>query len=169
MNRLTMGRKRNQGKARKAAKEAKAREEEAEQRVNNNQAAETSEQSLSAQRQLQADEKIICRHGFDPYDDIPLDDISKQFIDAFSSSFRVAVESDRSIAQCLVKARDATLVKFADVWNDSTKLEIAISFYLAFGTQQVLDGDCDDAHLRAAYARYLEQHIAVELKRTQAL
>ena len=161
-----MGRKRNQGKARKAR--ATARKEALINAVlQRSQKADSSDDKKAREG---AEQRGRCRHGFDLYDDVPEDDISKLFIDAFKESFDDVVESgERSVAQCLVKARDATLVEFADVWNDSAKLEIAMSFFLGLGTLQILDGDCDNAHLRAAYARYFEQHIAVELERTQAL
>ena len=165
---LAMGRKRNQGKARRAAK-AKAREEADEGENNNNQTANNSseEQSLSAQmRQLQmGDEK--CRHGlFDPSISTDI----TQFIIAFNLSFREAAGfGDQSIARCLVDAEKATRDEFADVWNDSTKMEIAISYLLCLGTNAILKRQDDTARDCATFARCLEQYIAVLFKQTQAL
>ena len=66
-------------------------------------------------------------------------------------------------------ARDATLDKFADMWEDSVKLETAMSVCLCLGTEAILGNNYDDAIAFAAYARYFEQYIAVELHQTQAL
>ena len=153
-----MGRKRNQGKARRAAK-AKAREE-AERRGNDYQTADSSRLS-----QLQiGGEK--CKHGFDLKDDSPVG-----FIRNFPSSFRSAYASSehRSLPRWLVAAKKATMDEFADMWEDSTKLEIVISCYLRAGTHNLLEGKYQYARLFATYARYFEQYIAVELKQSQAI
>ena len=169
MNRsLATGRKRNQGKARRAAKaKAKASREEAEQRGDDQTA--NSEQSLLTQlRQLQIDEEK-CTHGAEG--DVSTDDSVVQFINAFRKSFDEAVScGDLNVSQCLVTAQGATWDEFSDnVWKDSTKLEIAISFYLFVGTQQCLHGNCDEARVNATFARFLEQHIAIYSKQMQAL
>ena len=44
-----------------------------------------------------------------------------------------------------------------------------MSFFLCMGTQHVLEGHYDHARDYAAYARHIEQHIALHLKQTQAL
>ena len=160
-----MGRKRNKGKARRAAK-AKAREEAGEME-NNDPAANSSEQSLSAlMRQLQIDEQK-CRHGlFDPSISTDI----TQFVNAFHLSFReVLLCGDRTFATCLVEAKRATWDEFAALWNDSTKMEMARSFYLCMGTQAILDNIYNVARESAAIARYFEQFIAVNLKQSQAL
>ena len=121
-----MGRKRNQGKARRAAK-AKAKEEAGEIEYNN-QAADSSEQPLATQiqQQFQIDEEK-CKHGFDRSTDIT------QFMDEFYSSFREDLRcGDRSIATCLIGARKATMDKFAAVWKDLAKMEMAMSAFYAW-------------------------------------
>ena len=161
-----MGRKRNQGKVRRAAR-AKAREEAGE-RNNNSQTANPLEQPLSAQlRQLYVDEgKGKCTHGFDPSVSTGI----YQFVDEFHSSVRKAGErGERTVADGLVGAKDATMDEFAAVWVDSSQLETAMSFYLCFGTQQFLGGSYNYARQIAAFVRYLEQIIAVKLKQTQAV
>ena len=158
-----MGRKRNQGKARRAAK-VKAREEA---EAVDDQPANSSEQSLSAlMRQLQIDEQK-CRHGlFDPSISTDI----TQFVNAFHSSFReILLCGDRTLSQCLVDAKIATKDEFAALWNDSTKMEIAMSFYLCMGTQAMLDNIYNVARESAAIARYFEQFIAVVFKQSQAL
>ena len=182
---LAMGRKRNQGKARRAAKVAKAREEADEREENNNLTANLSEEAderdnnqattlllLSAQmRQLQVREE--CKHGFDhPF--ASTDDVILQFVSAFMESFDKAMERrDRSVLDCLSDARNATLDEFSNVWSDSAKLETAMSFYLFFGTQHYLGGYYGDARdfarMAATVARYFQQYIAAALKQTQAL
>ena len=168
-----MGRKRNQGKARRAAK-AKAREE-ANERNNNSQTANLSEQSLTETRlrqQADADESDKkCRHGFEP---VVSTDSVFEFINAFRSSFGEAIKSgDRSLSNSLLDAKAATMDKFANMWNDSAKLEMAISVCLCMGAESILGGQDrisrDLSREVAAFARYFEQYIAVELKQTQAV
>ena len=164
-----MGRKRNQGKARKAAK-AKAREE-AEDRANDNLTANNGPaQSLAAQvRQLQMNEEK-CRHGFD---NSAISAVTNNFLFAFTRAFDLSFlkvhrsSAHRTLEGCIIHAQKATMDEFADVWNDFNMSDTAMSFFLAFGTQQYLDGD--DAQIFATYARYLEQYIAVALKQSQAI
>ncbi len=160
-----MGRKRNQGKARKAAK-AKAKQE-AEERENNNgqtTAAEPEEQLTAAQMQRVQSGNAKCLHGFDP----GFQNCS-QFTTAFYKSFDEARGSDTSLAVCLIVARHATMDEYAEVWNDDTKLESVIRCLLFFGTEEILKGDDYNAKTAATFARYFEQYIAVELNHTQPL
>ena len=166
-----MGRKRNQGRARRAAK-AKAREE-ANERNNNNQTVNLSEQSLSATAQMRQDpigeggEK--CRHGLhDSYDPSVSTDIA-DFVAEFNVSFLEAARCDRPLPECLVAARIATVEEHSAVWNDLAKMEMAMSVFLFSGTRQYLVGGYDYARVIAAFVRYFEQFIAFELKQTQAL
>ena len=155
-----MGRKRNQGKARRAAR-AKAREEAGERRNNNSQTANPLEhQPLSAQlRQFHVDEgEGKCRHGFDPSVST---DIS-QFVDKFHSSFIEFVKcGNRSLPNCLLHATSTTVGKFAALWNDLATMEVAISVCLCSGTHHYLGGHYGNARDIAAVARYFEQYIAV--------
>ncbi|KAK1734213.1 hypothetical protein QTG54_014980 [Skeletonema marinoi] len=165
-----MGRKRNQGKARKAAK-AKAKEEERGNN-NNNQRRNERQQSLAALlQQLQsgaASDTTLCRHGFEQIDKM-CTDLVIAFRDAFYDN---TDGGDADILDCLIAAEDATMDKFADVWNNSAKMEIAISSLLSMGTEYVLcvlDGNYVSARDFATFARYFEQHVAVKLHQTQAL
>ena len=160
-----MGRKRNQGKARRAAKAAKARGE-AERR--GDAANSSGGQPLSEQlRHLRAD--AACKHGYDP----PVsrdNNVSIQFVYALGKSLDEAIGcGDRSLSECFAAAVNATWDKFADVWNDSATMEMAMSCCLFVGTQHLIEGNDNSARKCATFARYLEQHIAVELKQTQAL
>ena len=157
-----MGRKRNQGKARRAARAAKAMDEaERREEYNNNQAANSSEQSEG--RQVQIGEEILCRHGFETLAS------DQGFVRAFDSSFIGAFTSgDYSFRGCLIVAKNDTMDEFAAVWNDSTKMEMMISCFLFAGTQFILEGNDDAARDAATYVRFFEQCISVMFKQTLA-
>ena len=164
-----MGRKRNQGKARRAAK-AKAKEEaQQEERVNNNNptaANDGQRQPPAAQLQRKRRRCTHPLHGAAS----GLPDIFLRFLDVFRREFnKYSVRDGVSIAYCLGFALDATKAEFAEVWNDAAKMKIAISVLLCNGTQDVLDGKHDDARDFAIIARFFEQYIAVRLKESQAL
>ena len=164
-----MGRKRDQGKARKAAK-AKAKQE-AEERENNNgqtTAYEPEEQLTAAQMQRVQSGNAKCLHGFDPVSDIHITNCS-QFVIAFLESFDEARGSGTSLQICLIAARDATMDEYAEVWTDSAEMESVIRCLLFFGTEEILKGDDYYAKTAATFARYFEEHISVVLKETQAL
>ena len=143
--------------ARKAAK-AKAREEQA--------------KEMLAKRM----QRPPCKHNADPIC-LKVDSTVFQFVYAFRKAFNEAIERSDLRKNFLITAKNATMDKFADVWNDSAKLEMAISFLLCKGTQDILEGgeqytmigSDDNARKSAAFARFFEQHIAVELEQTQAL
>ena len=161
-----MGRKRNQGKARRAAK-AKAKEE-AKRRGDDYQTTthEPGHQLAARLWQLQIEEK--CKHGVKRV--VSTDDFVVQFINAFGSSFCALLgkSGNYTVSQCLTGAKNGTM-EFADVWQDSAKLEIVMSCNLCMGTQDLLEGHYHNARIHATFARYFEQYIAVELKQTQAL
>eukprot|EP00984_Skeletonema_dohrnii_P007856 scaffold2899_cov85-Skeletonema_dohrnii-CCMP3373.AAC.12 len=170
-----MGRKRNQGKARKAAK-AKAREEATEDVQHNESMTSGRQQSLATQTQQlhvgaeSPHDTINCNHGFDPLSET--DSMCFQYANAFREAYNYKnrQDCDANLSSCLIAAHKATtLDRFADLWNDSAKMEIVISYYLSEGTQYVLEGNFGDARTCTVFARYLEQCTAVELKQTQAL
>ena len=172
-----MGRKRNQGKARKAAAKAKARQEEEErgrraeddrQRLERELAEQLQQLPFISEAQVEIQKSppsdLQCTHGAV----LPSsNDISFQFALEFEAAYNQACHRGDSIEECLSYAKNSTMDEFADVWKDSAKLEMAMSFYLCDGTQQYLEGNHDRGH--AVLARYLEQYIAVVLKQTQAL
>eukprot|EP00984_Skeletonema_dohrnii_P018324 scaffold8534_cov79-Skeletonema_dohrnii-CCMP3373.AAC.1 len=169
-----MGRKRNQGKARKAAKaRAKAREEVEE--SNNQRTNGQQQQSLAEQmQQLQignsnflltsGSDATKCRHGFEEMDNMCID-----FVSAFRKAVQKAVKRGESTLSCLVEAKNATMDEFAGVWNDSAKMEIVMSYYLSHGTESILEGNNGYALECAVHARYMEQWAAVKLHETQAI
>ena len=166
-----MGRKRNQGKARRAAK-AKANEEAANHQVesgNNQTTTLPEEQSLLVQILQLHFSEIKCKHGVERV--VSTGNSVVRFVDAFKESFFEAIRrGDRPFdASIFVDAKIATMDEFADVWKDSAKLEMAMSACLCMGTQHLIEGNNHDARDLATFARFFEQHIAVYLKQTQAL
>ena len=160
-----MGRKRDQGKARKAAR-AKAKVEEKEGENNN----QTTTNNGSGLEQPRAAASLLPRcmslHGAAPFSE---EDICLQFVETFILEFDEYCGRDCDVFNSLRGAHNATMDEFADVWCDPAKMEKAISYILSLGTHDILTGKYGRARLCAAIARYLEQYIAVELKKTQAL
>ena len=163
-----MGRKRNQGKARRAAK-AKANEEAGNHQVESETTTLPEEQSLLVQILQLHFSEIKCKHGVERV--VSTDNSVVQFMDAFKESFFEAIRrGDRPLdASIFVDTKIATLDKFADMWEDSAKVEMAMSACLCMGTQHLIKGNNNFARDLATFARFFEQHIAVYLKQTQAL
>ncbi len=173
-----MGRKRNQGKARRAAKaKAKQEAEERDKQTNVNR-----QQTLAAQlpqseigNSASGDE---CKHGCDPssFTDMNESDNFFRFFWTFYESYNTAVLAIdgteflvRRRRSCLIAAANATLDEFADVWNDLAKMKLTMSYFLCSGTKSILDGRYYAAREAAIIARYFDQHIAVRFKKKQAL
>ncbi len=169
-----MGRKRNQGKARRAAK-AKAKQE-AEERENNLTAV-TEERSQEEQlRTLLRNGNLSptsghdttkqCTHGFEKLsdNDVFFIDFATAFRDAFNEAIRRV-----DVASSLIEARNATVDEYADVWHDFAQMETAISAFLCLGTQHILVCEYGSARDLATFARFMEQWAAIYLKQTQAL
>ncbi len=163
-----VSRKRNQGKARKAKAKAK---KELEERENNHQATNgPHQQSLALAAQMQRlqvgrHDTTKCMHGFFG----EFDYICTKFVFAFRGAYSDATRGGTAFLTSLKMAECATSVEFAEVWNDCTKMELVMSFYLYNGTQHLLDrNNRDSARECAIFARYFEQYIAVELHQTQA-
>ena len=122
------------------------------------------EQMLTV-RQQPLDE-VPCKHGGDALALLKGD--SFRLVNAFRDSF-LSTEGGFSLTDRLKGAEASTWDDFFDVWDDSAKMEIAISCSLFAGAQCILIGNEDVAREIATVARYFEQHIAVRLKQTQAL
>jgi len=167
-----MGRKRNQGKARKAAK-AKAREEAKEERGNNNQTTDGRQQPLAAQmQQLQigaapiSSDTTKCWHGSEFLDEM---EMCIDFVVAFSDAVHDAGKRGLNESGCLLDATNATMDEFAEVWKDSAQMESAMSYMLYHGTEYIIEDNFSLARRCAVCARYFEQYIAFELHQTQAI
>ena len=172
-----VSRKKAAGKARKAKKAAKA---EAKEERNNNPTAEKEKESLWRVSEsnnpttfMRGLNQLKCKHGVEP----PLlsTDICLRFAFAFGESFDVHCDIDatdggeRLLSRCLIEAQKDTVDEFAEVWNDSAKMQIAMSFFLCDGTEGVLEGDYNHARVCATIVRFFEQYNALVLKQTQAL
>mmetsp|Transcript_29811 Transcript_29811/g.46743 ORF Transcript_29811/g.46743 Transcript_29811/m.46743 type:complete len:281 (+) Transcript_29811:231-1073(+) len=159
-----MGRKRKQGKARKATK-AKQEAEERDNHTNDER-----RQPPAAQIQQWQSGIPKCTHGVD--DSITSEaegiSISSQFARAFHKSFQEAVIGDLTLSNCLLAANSAAMDKFPEVRNDSAKMGSVISYFLWSGTEHFLEDNYGSAKVAATIARFIEQFIAVELKLTQA-
>lgn len=105
----------------------------------------------------------FCTHGSIP---LPKGHICQQFVRQFEKHYHNST-SDR-LLESLEQAYQCTKEKYADVWNDSSKMELVCSSHLAVGTQAILDGFTSDARFDATFANYFEQHTAVHLKEKQA-
>jgi hypothetical protein len=171
------GRKTKGRRGRKA--KAKAREEAEERRMIINHTTDgQQQQSLESQlQQLQmqmGDAPAIsqngvgkCWHGLETSES---EDICAEFVLAFMTAFWTAAgHCDRLLSECLNRAEVATLDEFDDVWSDSAKMELAKSYCLYIGAQNILKGDYNIARDYASLTRYFDQYIAVELQKTQAL
>lgn len=163
-------RKKAKGKARKAAKAQQQQQE----------AAAVADQRGSLHSQLQqrqgnnsnanTNTKKLCQHGFGTQA-FPGWRICDTFMGEFMNGFNA---SGRHDDQDLRAATDSTYEKYSNVWNDASKLEWVISCFVANGTRYILDGTGgdggEDKHATKDYAiiaYYLEQYIAVMLRKSQ--
>ena len=162
---IIMGRKRKQGKARRAAK-AKAREEAQESRGRNSQTTEA-EAVLRCINEPGAGGKK-CFHGAGCLSQE--NSGSFLFLCAFREVYQKAIERSTDTKSSLAEATRATRVpQFEEVWKDFTKMKMVITLFLMLGANNLLGGKYDTARKDATCARYFEQYIAVELHQTQAV
>ena len=104
-------------------------------------------QSLASQLR-----QLPCKHGVD---DLSLQGVPFVFVAAFRDSFRSTEGGDYSLADRLKGAAESTLDEFADVWGDTTKMEIAISCSLFAGAQFILIGKDDHARCAATLTIFI--------------
>ena len=165
-------RKKKAGKARKAAKaaERKGKEEEtqAEATVDNDQA------SLTTQMQRLQIEDLLqqCDHGcaaifaeescLSPDERLCLD-----FSKEFTSIYNDCIDRKIFLMDSLYLARDATLEKYATVWEDAAKMKWVISLYMANATQNILHyeniptnipNDVYDVYVLTSFAYFFENY-----------
>eukprot|EP00984_Skeletonema_dohrnii_P025050 scaffold14183_cov66-Skeletonema_dohrnii-CCMP3373.AAC.4 len=161
--------KKARGKARRVAKSRKAGEEDAAA------ADEKNDIDLQMQRLKIEDEDAllanvindlaaagnskICPHGFIP---LPLQEghVCEAFIDSLGDGFRACCEESMGMTQCFKNVYYTTERKHAEVWNDPGKLQSVISYFLARGTDHILEGDYKNPF--AIYVSFLEQWVAIE-------
>lgn len=73
----------------------------------------------------------------------------------------VSVSGMVGLGHALEAARVTTGFKYAEIWNDATKMELAISCLLLSGTDYILNGFYDAARNEATTASYFEEWVAV--------
>jgi len=137
----------------------------------NDQTTDEAQQSLAAQMQqlqMAGRDTTTCGHGIGE----TIDDICAQFVIALKETFcAVLRDGGSSFDDCLVGAvsATATLDEFAEVLNDSAKMELAKSYFLFSGAEDILEGNNSSARICAVLARFIEQRTAVALNQTQFL
>jgi len=137
-------------------------------------------QSLGVQVQINDDDALIsggtakckCNHGLVPshyhwqssvgfLTTSNTLKICNMFLQAFVYEFD-------SAAGDFLAAYHATKEKFADVWNDFSKMSFVVSLLLACGTSKILEGNIKIACKYAALGRYFEQYVEVDLLNIRA-
>jgi hypothetical protein len=155
-----VSRKKAKGKARKA--KAKERQAAAAKEVD---AIESQMQRLQIEDLLRggaAAEDEECRHGLVQ---VSKDDISSEFMKTFLEAYNGGGDVDQFTA-----AIDATdIEEYSDVWIDTSKLESIRFYFLAYGTEQILNGNPTSARIMAALGCYFEDYTAVNLTKTKAV
>ena len=155
-----MGRKRNQGKARKEAKAAR-------------QGAREMQKLYSCHAALRMG--FPCAHGAvagPTLSSISTDicfQFAIKFVRPFSRASKDSKDREISLWDWIQEARNSTWDEFVGVWKDSAKMETAMSYLLRDGVQSILERKHGDARDIATLIRYLEEYVAVELHQTQAL
>ena len=134
-------------------------------------AEERSSENNATMNRTDQSSQTNCMHGFKEFDQVCSD-----FIVAFQKSFSRAIGGADTTNTPIGRLKDylevahvATMDEFAEVWDDSAVMQRAISFSLYVGTNAVLDGNYDGSKVIACFVRYIEEHIAVEIKQTRAL
>ena len=161
-----VSRKKAKGKARRAAKEAKATEEDFQEEGQEHKALEAQMQRLTMDDLLRESDAVQkCQHGFEfeGHEQRLCIEFVNEFHRGYSLSFRAG---DSDIGSSLIGAMNATMEKFASMWNDVEKMKGVLSFLLASGAQNILQGNDSAARLEASFACFFEQYVQVELKRT---
>ncbi len=173
-----VSRKKAAGKARRAAKvEAKARDRDREEaREREREGGNPNETTINESEELLEDQmqQVLCWHGVNVNPITSRECICFQFVQAFAKAIGEADRSGgsdrpRSLSEIFNTARNATMDEYAEMWNDSAMIDMAMSYFLGSGARHILSGNYDHAGLTATTARYLEQHIAVYVNKTQAL
>ena len=98
-----------------------------------------------------------CHHGYEPK--------GREYhfkIDDFCRTFRRGFDSDdceELILNCIYAAHTVTIEKYPEVWSDTYKLKLAITYFLLQGTQHVLEGNLTSARKYAFLAHFLQDSI----------
>eukprot|EP00984_Skeletonema_dohrnii_P001318 scaffold402_cov70-Skeletonema_dohrnii-CCMP3373.AAC.2 len=166
-----VSRKKAKGKARKAAKAMKEEEKEA----HNDSSAAAAQQreqegALEAHLQLQMQRLIIdidslpspCKHGFVPF-------LEGHTCDLFLKLYLSAYSNSSEDADSILVAMAAVEEKYPEVLHDSSKMKAILSYFLAEGTDFILNGNDDAARITATKIVMFEECIAYRVLKTQAV
>ncbi len=165
-----VSRKKAKGRARRAAKEANVVEEG---KVDDK-AAAVANQGGSLEAQMQRltinDLLIKCRHGFEVQVDSEKLRI-EDFMKTFDDEYRVRAHSgENDMVSCFRAGMEATWER-SDVWKNPAMLRKIISCNVAFGTDQLLlqnDNDADEVARSASYyAYFFEQYVEVRFEKSR--
>ncbi len=96
-----------------------------------------------------------CHHGYAPGKDLFLVSDYCKIIDIKFNT------GGRGLVDCIFAAVDAANERHPEVWHDDRKLKLAVSFFLLYGTENVLMGDLDYAQDYAFLAYYLQDFISI--------
>jgi hypothetical protein len=107
--------------------------------------------------------KNDCKHGCFPSPDSAL---IQNFIGDFTHEYDIAPSG--KMGESLFMAETATKEKYAEVWEDSTKLNYAVTYLIFSGTEDILEGNIVHARGTAAFACFFQQFSAVFLHNSQA-
>jgi hypothetical protein len=106
----------------------------------------------------------ICKHGYSPRSGREHDRCG-----VFAEKFTAVLFAADGPNNLFLEAMVATEKLFPGMWKNAEKLELIKSFCLSRGAEAALHGDINRAHFDAFAAKYLEQWIDVELRRTKAV
>eukprot|EP00985_Skeletonema_marinoi_P003983 scaffold1742_cov150-Skeletonema_marinoi.AAC.2 len=118
-----------------------------------------------AEKEKTAKKNQGCCHGCVP----TLEDVRVAL--GFGETFVMALDSVKEqvdIWKLFAVAREATRVKYPEVWADPAKLKMLVSFHLYMATQSVLEGEMIVAKTYAAMAFHLEECLAISFDKTRA-
>ncbi len=88
-------------------------------------------------------QRLPCKHGFDllSLEALKFRGICFHFVTAFAEKFGEATRSrgcGTSLSSCLITACNASW-EYAEVWRDSAKMEMEMSYFLLHGTHEILN------------------------------
>ena len=183
--------KKAKGKARRAAKSRKAKEEDGavnssidweDQRLlisNNNSSKDEDEDAMleaainlaaaerdeleAAAKNEEEDNSDICNHGLVPY---PRNHICVEFLGSFADEFNACNSSNRRIDHFFEHIYEAMKATYAEVWNDSEKIQWVASYFIMNGTNEILGGNYPHAGIRAMCSSFFEQW-AAEIRKNE--
>jgi hypothetical protein len=114
---------------------------------------------------------VVCLHGYVATEDhFIILDFARTYCTGHNSvGDGATLPRTRTLGECFIAAREATIEKYPEVWDDPFKIKQVLSFFIATGTQGVLDGNVDNARDYATAACFLEDYMAVILHKTKAL